>query len=167
MNEEMYYAGIDPGQSGALAIIDANGALDGTYAFDKHVLFTAHGLPVALKHVLENKGVKMLCLEKVNAMPKQGVTSTFKFGKGYGMIIGALDIINVPYVLIRPQQWQKKVLAGLTRGDKNVTKDYCRRKYDFVMLLGTERCKVPHSGICDAICMAEYTRITDMAIKPE
>ena len=161
MNERILFAGIDPGASGAMAILASDGTLVDTYAFDKHEMFVGYGIPSALKHFLEKHGIKLLCLEKVSAMPKQGVSSTFKFGKGYGMIIGVLESMGVPHVYVTPQKWQKKVLAGLTRGDKNVAKDYCRRKYPMKMLLGTERCKVPHSGICDAICMAEYIRLTE------
>lgn len=47
------------------------------------------------------------CLERVHSMPQQGVSSTFKFGTGYGYCLGVLNAFAIPYSLVSPQTWQK------------------------------------------------------------
>jgi crossover junction endodeoxyribonuclease RuvC len=46
-------------------------------------------------------------VERVNAMPKQGVSSVFSFGRSAGIIEGALGGLFIPFTLITPQSWQK------------------------------------------------------------
>jgi crossover junction endodeoxyribonuclease RuvC len=54
---------------------------------------------------------QLAALERVNAMPKQGVSSTFKFGANYGIWQGLLAAYGVPHVMPTPREWQK----GLVR----------------------------------------------------
>jgi hypothetical protein len=96
------YIGIDPGNSGALAAIYYNGDVlirefkDATikdmYEYFEHV--TVGGTPIAL-------------LEKVHAMPGQGVTSMFTFGKNFGRIEMALISNKISFTMITPQEWMK------------------------------------------------------------
>ena len=46
-------------------------------------------------------------VERVNAMPRQGVSSVFSFGRSAGIIEGALAGCLIPYTLVTPQTWQK------------------------------------------------------------
>lgn len=48
-------------------------------------------------------------IENVHSMPKQGVSSAFAFGKGFGAILGILTTLKIPYTLISPQQWKKEL----------------------------------------------------------
>ena len=45
-------------------------------------------------------------LEKVNAMPGQGVTSMFSFGQRYGELIGLAVALQLPITLVTPKEWQ-------------------------------------------------------------
>ena len=54
-------------------------------------------------------------VEQVGAMPGQGVTSMFTFGKGYGILLGVLGGLYIPVVHVSPVTW-KKALA--VRGGK-------------------------------------------------
>jgi crossover junction endodeoxyribonuclease RuvC len=94
-------------------------------------------------------------IEKVHAMPGQGVTSMFSFGEGYGGLKGVCATLGLPYNLVTPQAWKKKVLAGTSK-DKEAAVDFCRRRYPQVNLLATERSRVPHDGMADALCIATY-----------
>jgi len=87
-------------------------------------------------------------IEKVHAMPKQGVTSSFTFGKNFGFLIGLLTAIQVPFKFVTPQQWQKGMQC-LTKGDKNISKAAAQRLWSKV--------KVTHS-IADSMLIAEYGR---------
>ncbi len=81
-------------------------------------------------------------------MPKQGVTSSFTFGKNYGFLIGLLTAIQIPFKFVTPQQWQKGMQC-LTKGDKNVSKSAAQRLWPKV--------KVTHA-IADSMLIAEYGR---------
>ena len=93
-------------------------------------------------------------IEKVHAMPGQGVTSMFNFGMGYGLLRMALAANQIPYQLVTPQAWKKKVLAGLPK-DKSSAINYVARKYPNVDLIPGRK-RTPHDGIADAICIGEY-----------
>lgn len=141
----MVYMGIDPGKDGALAVIYESGAV--VIPFDERDYVNSI-------HALEGHGARC-CLERVGAMPGQGVTSMFKFGENFGFIRGLLQANGVPYELVTPQKWKKEF--GVTR-DKNSAIAVCRRLFPEVSLLRTERCKKPHDGMAEALLMAEYAR---------
>jgi crossover junction endodeoxyribonuclease RuvC len=87
-------------------------------------------------------------------MPKQGVTSTFNYGKGFGKILGMIETMGISHQLVRPRAWKRTVLAG-TKKDKAAAVSYVRRKYPMIDLMpGT--CRKPHDGIADAVCIADY-----------
>ena len=46
-------------------------------------------------------------IENVGAMPKQGLSSTYKFGRATGQIEGALMALGVPLGFVRPNIWKK------------------------------------------------------------
>ena len=45
-------------------------------------------------------------------MPRQGLASTFKFGKGYGTLIGVLAALERPVVRVAPTTWTKALKVG-------------------------------------------------------
>jgi crossover junction endodeoxyribonuclease RuvC len=51
-------------------------------------------------------------VEKVGAMPGQGVSSMFSFGRSVGIIEGVLAALQVPTTFITPQAWQKAIGAA-------------------------------------------------------
>ena len=55
-------------------------------------------------------------LEKVHAMPSQGVSSSFKFGASFGLAQGILTACAVPWSLITPQKWQKGYSVPPSKG---------------------------------------------------
>lgn len=156
----MIYLGIDPGLSGGLAALSTICTFTG---FPRPMPL-AGGEIDALNIAETVTDLRMaddviVCVEAVHSMPKQGVASTFKFGKGYGMVLGALAAVSARTELVTPQAWKKAILAG-TAKDKDAAIAWCRRAYPSVNLLATERSRVPHDGIADALCIAEYARRT-------
>lgn len=95
------------------------------------------------------------CLERVGAMPGQGVTSMFKFGENFGFIQGLLTAYGIPYELVTPQKWKKEFQVT---GDKNSSIAVCKRLFQGVSLRRTDRCKTDHDGMAEALLMAEYAR---------
>jgi len=53
-------------------------------------------------------------IERVGAMPGQGVTSMFRFGEAYGIIKGVLGGLRLPVELVSPAVWKRamKVQKG-------------------------------------------------------
>jgi crossover junction endodeoxyribonuclease RuvC len=98
--------GIDPGKTGALAL------LHGTDLFDLEdmpdVTGAALGAAVAdLIADLAPNEITAAWVEKVHAMPKQGVKSVWTFAEGYGAILGALGALRVPVRHVTPNEWKK------------------------------------------------------------
>ena len=89
-------------------------------------------------------------LERVSAMPGQGVSSMFKFGTSYGFCRALLVCHQLRFETVTPATWQR-ALKCLSKGDKNVTKAAAQR------LFPTQ--KVVHAT-ADAMLIAEYTRQT-------
>ena len=143
----MIYIGIDPGKDGALAIIWPETAPTITP-------FGEDGYNMAFKAVTIG-GKAVCCLERVGAMPGQGVTSMFKFGENFGFIQGLLTAYSIPYELVTPQKWKKEFQVT---GDKNSSIAVCKRLFPGVSLRRTGRCKKDHDGIAEALLMAEFAR---------
>ena len=148
--------GVDPGLTGALVFI---GDEIESIVMPKigNILNLAE-----LSEILEARRDKIThaYLESVHAMPKQGVSSSFKFGRVFGMAEAMLAAHKIPYTLVTPQAWQKVIHAGIEKSiePKKRSLIAVTRLFPTTNLLATERSKVPHSGIVDALLIAEYGR---------
>ena len=155
----MAYIGIDPGFSGGIAAIENDGE---THTAPMPVTGSGkdRAIDVETIHgwILDVGKPEIVVVEKVHAMPKQGVASTFSFGKGYGMVLGMLACAGIPHALVTPQAWKKAIMAGVGAKDKAAAIQWCGQFYPQANLLATTRSRVPHDGIADALCMAEYGR---------
>jgi hypothetical protein len=97
--------GIDPGLSGAIAF----------YFPVTPDRVMAEDLPVAggaidcasLAERIAQMSPTLAVVERVGAMPRQGVASTFKFGAAYGCLHGILAALQIRTVLVTPQVWKK------------------------------------------------------------
>ena len=146
----MIYIGIDPGKSGAMAVLYDDWGGD---VVVRVIKFDCREYAQTLRD-LSGQRVKA-CLEHVGAMPGQGVTSMFNFGQNFGYIKGLLDAFQIPYELVRPQKWKKAF--GIT-GDKNSSIEVCNRLFPGVSLRRTDRCRKDDDGKAEALLMAEYAR---------
>jgi len=137
--------GIDPGDSGGAVLLDNEGHRADVIVFSK---MTEHDIAEAIREWTQWNITAAACIESVHSMPKQGVVSSFKFGKSFGFLIGLLTGLEIPYTLVTPQKWQK-AMECLTHGDKNVSKAAAQRRWPDV--------KWTHA-IADAALIAEYGR---------
>lgn len=143
-----YYLGIDCGAHGGFALLE-NTEVKLARAFDPGEFLDL------INELMRAQQATRCCLEKVSAMPGQGVTSMFSFGQSYGWLKGVLDLGEIAYQEIRPQQWKKEF--GLN-SDKAKSVDVCRQLFPKVDLLRTPKCRIPHDGIAESLLMAEYAR---------
>jgi crossover junction endodeoxyribonuclease RuvC len=105
--------GIDVGLTGAVAFFDP--AVPGTVAtVDIPVHMLARGLKskreidiARLTDILTVRRIDHAFVEQVGAMPGQGVSGVFAFGKAYGVILGIIVARNIPLSLVPPVRWKR------------------------------------------------------------
>lgn len=90
-------------------------------------------------------------LESVSAMPGQGVSSVFSFGKSAGIIEGVLAALNIPLVMVTPQRWKKQ--AKLIGKDKDAARTLAIQLYPE---LSDRLARKKDIGRADAILIAEF-----------
>ena len=75
-------------------------------------VFSEGGVEVGvLMDLIQSVGpVKHIYIERQQAMPKQGVSSTFKLGYAFGQIVATCNLSNFPHTIVAPSAW-KKALA--------------------------------------------------------
>lgn len=101
---------IDPGKGGGFAVRYPQGGIV-AYKFTSEA-DCANELASLCSEYLETEAL----LERVHAMPGQGVTSMFTFGANYGFWRGALQALGIPFREMTPQQWQKGLMLGKLKG---------------------------------------------------
>jgi len=114
------HIGIDPGLSGAVAILDQQGTLVALHDTPVLTLSTSRGtrqeydVPglVALLAPYRGPGATVL-LEESQAMPGQGTRSMFTVGLGFGVWLGILGTLELAYTRVRPGVWKRSL--GLSR----------------------------------------------------
>ena len=153
----MIFIGIDPGLSGAIATI-------GPVAVRAQKTPVIEGekrqmnLP-ACSRLLEdakNAGPTFAVIEKVGAMPGQGVTSMFTFGKGYGSWLGLLAAHGIAFQEVHPNTWKKAMLESVGK-DKGASINRAASLFPALSLV-PDGCRTPHDGMAEAVLLAEYGR---------
>lgn len=138
------YIGIDPGKSGGIAIV-----AEGKEPWAVKMPATERDTWDVIEDIRQWCDCETVAaLEKVHAMPKQGVTSTFTFGQGYGALRMALTAAGIPFRDVTPQAWQKR-LGCSTGGDKNVSKRMAQQLFPSLTIT---------HAIADALLIAEWLR---------
>lgn len=149
------YIGIDPGASGAIAIIPPDGRVTVmrlSKVTDKEIWEFLNGL--SFDHP------NLFCVkEKVWAMPgdgerKMGAAGAFKFGDGNGFLRGMLVASGIPFTETTPQTWQK--YYGMKRDKEESQPDYKKRlRQKAEQLYPSMRMT---ADIADALLIAHFTK---------
>ena len=153
----MKIVGIDPGLSGAIAILKENKVLG---IFDMPVMaegkknkkqLNSAQLVNILKENIQDKEESAVVVEQVNAMPGQGVTSMFNFGQTFGAIKGVCAALNLPIFFVRPSKWKKHFELI------NSSKDSSRTKViEMYPSLSNQLTKKKDVNKSDAILIAKF-----------
>ena len=153
----MKIAGIDPGLSGAIAVLDGATVrcVDApTLAVKSGKKTRQHFDLQAMTRILREHGPDHVFIESVHSMPAQGVASSFQFGMGFGMWQGILAALGIPYTLITPQRWKKMMLA-----DMGSEKSAARLRAGQLFPAAAEQfARVKDDGRAEAVLIAEYGR---------
>ena len=161
----MKVIGIDPGLSGAIAILENNKVLG---IFDmpvmsegkknKRQLNSAQLVNIIKENIMKDDEITVV-VEQVNAMPGQGVTSMFNFGQTFGAIKGVCAALNLPIFFVRPSKWKKHFELI------NSSKDSSRTKViEMYPSLSNQLTKKKDVNKSDAILIAKFyidTRFKD------
>ena len=87
-------------------------------------------------------------IERVSAMPKQGVSSSFLFGVGFGSLLGACGVLGIRTHLVTPAVWKRGL--GLSR-DKNASLDKARMLFPDAPLS-----RKKDDGVAEALLLAHW-----------
>lgn len=127
-------ASIDPGASGAVAILSRDGRILAhcpmpTIKSGKTTRVNA----AALAGFLRECDVTACYLERVGAMPgggerRMGASSAFNFGHSAGVVEGVIAALGIPLHLVAPQVW-KKTHGLLGKKDKDEARTLAARLY--------------------------------------
>ena len=125
------YMGIDPGYSGAVALVGPEGKFVDCVRLSE----TEHDVSEFISEYASD--IEFAILEKVNAMPRQGVSSTFKFGTSYGFCRALLVCHRIRFETAPPGVWVTKSAAQRlipeekvvhATADSMLIAEYARRK---------------------------------------
>jgi hypothetical protein len=152
--------GIDPGLSGGIAVLSE----DITTAVPMPVMPSPKGKGRVLDitsiiKILEAYKAGVVFIERQQAMTGQGISSTGTTMQNYGILIGILAGLRVPYEIVGARKWQRELLTVPTKGDpKAAARAAAEALFPGVDLRRSTRARKPHEGMVDAILIAEYGR---------
>ena len=154
MNMPLLLVGIDPGYKGAIALLDPR--VMSLTVYDMPVGKTPTGKEEldlrAMGHILNPGAYEryVAVLEKVHAMPKQGISSAFRFGEGYGAVRMAIIGHGYEDRYVTPQAWKKHFRLC---ADKGVSRSYAATRFpDYADLFK----RVKDDGRAEAALIALY-----------
>lgn len=157
----MIYIGIDPGVSGAVAVLDGKIVFlydMPTYKISSGKSTKSHVYGHDLADILRPYSGQdaAAVVEDVHAMPGQGVTSMFSFGLSTGIVHGILAALRIPYSRISPVRWKKVMMPDMGK-DKDAAVVRAVQLYpDCAPLL--MKGKKKYDGRAEALLMAHYAR---------
>lgn len=142
--------GVDPGITGGIAFL-----------FPASNRVIAEDIPVAGGEVdvdtlaarIRQMAPTVAMIERAQAMPKQGVSSTFKFGMAYGALRAVVAAMQVPTHLVTPAKWKGHFRLS---ADKEQTRAMALRLWPGV---GSFARKKDH-GRAEAALIARYAAET-------
>ena len=145
---------VDPGSvSAAWALIlpDCGGGLGAALAEEMPVVDRmVDGR--AFARILDRHCPTHAVVERVSAFPKQGVASSFRFGMGYGIILGALMSQQVKIFDVAPGSWKKHFRLD---SDKEKARALAIRRFPHIDLS-----RKKDAGRAEALLMGLWLRET-------
>lgn len=147
----MRVAGIDPGLSGAVAVIDG----DDVEIHDLPTLQVGRGrgrdynVP-ALVDLIRGLRADVVYVERQQARPESAAVS-YKVGYGLGLILGILSTLGIRHVVVWPQTWQAAMFhGGVPAAGKDRSMVVAQRLWPNLRLRRHDH--------ADALLLAEYGR---------
>ncbi len=155
------FVGIDPGLTGAVAVIDKNGKclLLSDCPTEKKSLkkiVSPHGVSELVASIKKLKGKLYALLEEPIAMPRagrsMGATSMLSFGRGVGIWEGALSMAGIQVNTVHPRVWKRKMFPK-NGSDKNQSLKIAKKLFPAIR---QRLNKSNHHGRAEALLIAYY-----------
>ena len=150
----MIIMGLDPGSSGGISILETKkNKLPKIIFFMKMPTVSMYGKKIIdtikLKHTIAKFQIDVSIIEKVHAMPRQGVTSSFQFGRSFGALEALAYLLSKRVDYVAPAVWKKYLGIGSSKQD---SLDMARLKF------GNKEVweKKSNDGIAEASLLALY-----------
>lgn len=164
----MVIVGIDPGLTGALALLTQRGL---QAVHDMPVMMRGNGTgmvknqvdSVALRQLLrdwlspfdKNEVMVMIELQAPIGGKLQGVSSIFSLALTAGIIEGVVAAANYPHELVQPAVWKKAMgLTAKVKDAKGMARTMAQRTYP-----SAELHLVKHHNRAEAILLAKYGQL--------
>src|SRR6516162_4180408 len=108
----MRICGIDPGIRGGLAIVEINDGAAPQLVDAVDIPVTGVGAKervdvLAIRTWIAAHQPEHALIERAQAMPKQGASSGFKYGRAVGAIEAVIALCGVPLTIVEPTAWKK------------------------------------------------------------
>jgi Holliday junction resolvasome RuvABC endonuclease subunit len=113
--------GVDPGVRGGLAVVEISDGAAPQLVDAIDIPTVGDGAKervdsIALRTWLATHQPQHALIERAQAMPKQGTSSGFKYGRAVGAIEGVIACCEIPLTIVEPAQWKR--FHTLRGGDK-------------------------------------------------
>lgn len=156
----MLHLGVDPGLSGALALLSDEGAV--VWCRDMPTLRATRSRrevdgPTIVAWLepfrRAESGVRMT-IELPSVRPLQHASAGIKTGISWGRVVGIAEALSIPFEVVSPQRWQKAILGDVPKGcSKDMARAMAQRLWP-----QAELGKRKTQDRSDALCLAEYGR---------
>jgi len=152
----MRVIGIDPGLTGAVAVLNMEGEVGPILDTPSFIMqgkrrdHDAVGMYAMLNDFLENDD--HVFIEQQQSRPEAAVQSIFKVGYGFGLWVGMLVARGIKYTAVRPQTWQAAMYQGAVGEGKERSLMIASRLFP-----NTQIPKTRHDR-ADSLLLAEFGR---------
>ena len=155
----MLIIGIDPGISGSICFLQDGKILNviemPTMTEGKKNKKQVNGSQIyneicKIIDNIEKQDIRVV-IEKVSAMPGQGVTSMFNFGQSFGILKGISSAMQLPVYFVRPAKWKK--YFNLINSEKDASRT---RAIEIFPYFSSQLSKKKDSNKADAILIASF-----------
>ena len=144
-----HYLGIDPGIKGGMCIVRIDGTPIEVMRMPKGSAEIIDWIGYAAR-----KFNLVIVVEKSQAMPKQGVTSAFRYGAHFGIFSTVAIMLRIPYHEVHPTIWKKALGLSSNKLDSITA---CRRIFPTIELV-PDKCRKESDGIAEALLIAQWAR---------
>ena len=164
--------GVDPGNDGALSLIDHKGT-----AIEYQRMTDVAGIARFFHDALIASDGKLVCHFEEHKGGKAGVTSAAAHrsaGRYLGLIQMVCGVYNIEMVCVTPQEWKAhfKLINRTPKGEAKPTDKQkraaakaasialCKQLFGNIDLRATPRCSTEHDGIAESLLLALYGKRT-------
>jgi crossover junction endodeoxyribonuclease RuvC len=103
------FVGIDPGVTGAIAVLNANRQLLALHDMPTQATTTGRKEinPAALADIMRQWPGARVTVERVGPRPGEGAVGAFAFGHSFGAVLAVLATLGHPTRLVQPAVWKR------------------------------------------------------------